>query len=181
MFERFTQDARATVAEAMAQAKELGSSQIRPEHFLLAMLGPRGFLSGLGYSYPEVRALVEAWGGADERGDAEALAAIGIDLGAVRDAVAANLGPDAWSSAAASRGRWLSGKRSHLPLDAAAKKALELSLREALALDQRSLQVGHLVLGLTRDPTPLVRAVLEARLSVDAVRQAARQSLRVTA
>lgn len=181
MFERFTQAARATVAEAMAQAKELGSSQIRPEHFLLAMLGPQGFLTGLGYSYPEARALVEARGGADERDDAEALAAIGIDLDAVRDAVAANLGPDAWTSAAASRGRRLFGRRSHLPLDPAARKALELSLREAIALDQRSLEVEHLVLGLTRDPTPLVRAVLETRLSVDAVRHAARESLRATA
>ena len=52
MFERFTQAARATVAEAMAQAKELGSSQIRPEHFLLAMLGPQGFLDRAGLLLP---------------------------------------------------------------------------------------------------------------------------------
>ena len=96
------------------------------------MLGPQGFLTGLVYPGPEVRARVDAYGGADERDDAEALAAIGIDLDAVRDAVAANLGPDAWTSAAASRGRRLFGRRSHLPLDAAAKKALELSLREAI-------------------------------------------------
>ena len=103
MFERFTQAARATVAEAMAQAKELGSSHFRPEHFVLAMLGPQGFFPGLGYSYPEARALVEAAGGADQRDDTQALRAIGIDLEAVREAVAANFGPDAWMYAATSR------------------------------------------------------------------------------
>ena len=181
MFERFTQAARATVAEAMAQAKELGSSQIRPEHFLLAMLGPQGFLTGLGYSYPEARTVVEAAGGADERDDGEALAAIGIDLDAVKRAVAANFGPGAWSAASTRRAGRLFGKRSHLPLDAAAKKALELSLREAIALDQRSLEVEHFVLGITRDPTPLVRAIVEPRMSVEALRHAARESLKNTA
>jgi len=181
MFERFTQAARATVAEAMAQAKELGSSQIRPEHFLLAMLGPQGYLTGLGYSYAEARALVEAAGGADERDDTEALRAIGIDLGAVKQAVAANFGPDAWTAASTSRSRRLFGTRSHLPLDPAARKALELSVREAVALDQRSLEVEHLVLGITRDPTPLVRAIVEPRMSVEALRHACRESLKATA
>ena len=80
MFERFTAAARDTVLEAAAQAKAQGSSQIRPEHLLLAMLGPGGFLTRQGLSYEEARALVGAAGGADEERDARALRAIGIDL-----------------------------------------------------------------------------------------------------
>jgi ATP-dependent Clp protease ATP-binding subunit ClpC len=38
----------------------------------------------------------------------------------------------------------------HLPFTPGAKKALELSLREALRLDDRDIDTGHLVLGLLR-------------------------------
>lgn len=175
MFERFTQAARETVAEAMAQAEDLGASQIRPEHLLLAMLGPGGFLTGLGYSYPQARALVEASGSADERTDAEALRAIGVDLDSVKDAVAANFGPDAWASSAADRRRRLFGKHTRLPLDPGARKALELSLREAIALHQRSIGVEHLLLGVTRDPDPLVVAIVTTRMPIADLRSAARQ------
>lgn len=181
MFERFSQAARETVAEAMAQAQNLGSSQIRPEHMLLAMLGPEGFLTRQGYSYLQSRALIEASGGADERNDRDVLRAIGIDLDAVKDAVTANFGPDAWTSSAANKKRRLFGKRSRLPLDSAARKALELSLREAIVRHQRSIEVEHLILGLTRDPNPLVLAIVATRMTIENLRRAAQESLKETA
>lgn len=177
MFERFSAAARDAVTEAVAQAQALGSSRIRPEHLLLAMLGPDGFLTRAGLSYSEARAVVVAAGGADEKRDADALRAIGIDLDEVKSTVAANFGPDAWSSSAASRTRRLFGRRSHLPFDAAARKCLELALREAIAAHQRVIGVEHLVLGATREPGPLVAAIVETRMSVEDLRAVARASL----
>lgn len=177
MFERFTAAARETVAEALAQAQDTGSSKIRPEHLILAMLGPEGFLTRQGLSYAEARALVVASSGADEERDAQALRAIGIDLDQVRGTVEANFGPTAWARSAASRSRRLFGRRTHLPLDPAARKALELALRETIAMKQRSIGVEHLVLGATRDPGPLVVAMIETRMAVEELRAAARTSL----
>ena len=177
MFERFTAAARETVLEAVTQAQALGSSQIRPEHLLLAMLGPDGFLTKQGLSYEQAQALVVAAGGADEGRDAQALRAIGIDLDAVKGTVDANFGPDAWARSAASRTRRLFGKRTHLPFDPAARKALELALREAIAMHQRAIGVEHLVLGVTRDPSPLVVRITETRMPVEDLRAAARTSL----
>ena len=166
----------------MAQAKELGSSQIRPEHFVLAMLGPQGFLTGLGYSYREARGPWSRPPG--ERMSVTTRRRCGRSASTwkrSRTPSRRTSGRTPGRAAAASRSRRLFGARSHLPLDPAARKALELSLREAVALDQRSLEVEHLVLGLTRDPTPLVRAIVETRMSVEALRHAARESLRATA
>lgn len=58
-----------------------------------------------------------------------------------------------------------------------ARKALELALREAIALHQRAIEVEHVVLGVTRDPNRLVVAIIETRMSVEDLRAAALASL----
>jgi ATP-dependent Clp protease ATP-binding subunit ClpA len=76
--------------------------------------------------------------------DAEALAALGIDLDAVRDRVEAAFGPGALER----RGPERAGRA---PFSRRAKKVLELSLRESLAMKQRSITDGHILLGLLRE------------------------------
>jgi hypothetical protein len=76
--------------------------------------------------------------------DASALAAIGIDLDAVRRSVEESFGPGALSGRRRRRG-------GHLPLCPKAKRALERSLREALALSDRHIGPEHILLGLASD------------------------------
>ena len=67
---------------------------------------------------------------------------------------------------------------SHIPFSADAKKALELSLREAIRLKERSIRSGHLLLGILRAGSP-GRALLEnAGVDADALRQALEQEMR---
>jgi ATP-dependent Clp protease ATP-binding subunit ClpC len=59
------------------------------------------------------------------------------------------------------------GRSIHLPFSAAAKKALELSLREAVRLGERQIDDDHLLLGLLRAGDGTAVALLD-RLGVDA-------------
>ncbi|MCA0143909.1 hypothetical protein LBW97_02950 [Blastococcus sp. LR1] len=56
----------------------------------------------------------------------------------------------------------------HIPFTPRAKKILELSLREALALKSRSIADGHIALGLLREGEGLAMKILHDR-GVDAV------------
>ncbi len=56
--------------------------------------------------------------------------------------------------------------RGHLPFSRRAKKVLELSLREAIALASKSIADGHIALGLLREGEGLAMKVL-ADLGVD--------------
>ena len=56
--------------------------------------------------------------------------------------------------------------RGHVPFSAAAKKALEMSLREALQLGHNYIGSGHLLLGLLREERGTAARVL-AELGVD--------------
>ena len=129
--------------------------------------------------------------GPDQRAqDAEALAALGIDLDRIQDAVEAAFGPgalDRGRRSAQPRGlrrfgrsratrpdlhnefTMLRGTRSgggHLPFGDDAKRALELSLREAIRLRDGQIGVEHLVLGLLRGDDTVAAGIL-ARLHVD--------------
>jgi hypothetical protein len=124
--------------------------------------------------------------------DADALRVLGIDLDAVRDAADAAFGPGAldWASVAVSRparrrfGRGLRpfarrrrscrtarapGERppafpgGHIPFTPRAKKVLELSLREALALRHHYIGTEHVLLGLIREGEGLAAEVLVLR------------------
>ena len=149
MFERFTGEARTVVQRAEREAGALGHDRIGPEHLLIAIAAEPGeagrVLAGLGLSAEALRA---STGPADF--DAEALAAIGIDLAEVRRRVEASFGAGALAG----------GRGGRRPFAPASKKALELALREAIALGDRHIDAGHILLGLTRDPDDAVAALL---------------------
>ena len=109
MFERFTDKARKVVSLALAKAKERGDDQIRPVHMLYGLAAADGVaarvLAALGVDAAAVdrelgRASVappDALGPGDvgASGDAEALAAIGIDLDEIKRRVEDSFGPGA--------------------------------------------------------------------------------------
>jgi len=105
MFERFTGEARRIVVQAQEDARRLGHGYIGPEHMLLAVASTGQPVSavlrdhGVTPERVEAELLRIAGGGhpADLLGDLdrEALAAIGIDLDAVRDRLETAFGRDA--------------------------------------------------------------------------------------
>ncbi|HEY7623294.1 MAG TPA: Clp protease N-terminal domain-containing protein [Solirubrobacteraceae bacterium] len=169
MFERFTEDARAAVVAAQAEAAALHHGWIGTEHLLLGVLATGGdgarLLAGFGVDAAAVRDdVVRTVGRGEEDIDPQALATLGIDLDAVRERVERAFGPGALSR----RGRC--GSRA-MPFCARAKKALELTLREAIALGARDLRSEHLVLGLLREGDGVAARILAARgVTLDAVR-----------
>jgi ATP-dependent Clp protease ATP-binding subunit ClpA len=158
MFERFTRHARVAVVLAQEEARELRTREVAPQHLLLGILQAAGndlsaALSGYGLTADVVRArLIEAAPKTDESFDvdAEALRAIGIDLEAVRASVARTIGPDAFDNALSRSGRRRGRQRrsSRIPFNRAAKKSLELALREALARKDNEIGCEHLLLGI---------------------------------
>ncbi|MEZ0107705.1 ATP-dependent Clp protease ATP-binding subunit ClpA [Catenulispora sp. EB89] len=111
--------------------------------------------------------------------DAAALRTIGIDLDAVRAAVEESFGPGALEggSGAAhdeslgrawwrlrhrqeSQTRNTGSPRGHIPFSPRAKKVLELSLREALALKHGYIGTEHILLGLIREGQGLATRIL---------------------
>ena len=109
MFERFTRDARDTVARAQEHARRLGHRHIGCEHLLLAAaVGTEPASAALrehGVTPQAVEAQIVRLAGAGEAGDLfsaldrEALASIGIDLDVLRARIEAAFGPDAFTRA----------------------------------------------------------------------------------
>lgn len=156
MFERFTREARAAVVLAQEEAREFCDSTCRPEHLLLGVLqgaGPEltALLTGYGLTADGVRERLQAAGRDTESfdDDAEALAAIGIDLHAVRDQVNRSFGDDVFDDALRTSGR-RRRRRGHIPFDRAGKSVMELALREALAHKSRSVDAEYLLLAIIR-------------------------------
>jgi ATP-dependent Clp protease ATP-binding subunit ClpA len=161
MFERFTQDARDVVVRAQHEARALRHNWIGTEHLLVAALAePTAsgvtILTGFGLSADSCRAaIVELIGPAGfGTRDADALRTLGIDLDDVRRRVEASFGAGALDLRQRRRSRWpwrrdnMPAEVGHIPFCARAKKALERSLREALALGDRYIGVEHILLGL---------------------------------
>lgn len=148
MFEGFTKDARAIVEQARTEALQLGHGWIGTEHLVL------GGAPAAGLDRAALRAeVVEATRTGDGL-DAGALATLGIDLGAVRDRVEASFGPGALA-----RGRRTGGRTPFTP---GAKKALELTLREAVADGAGEIRAEHLLLGVLREGDGLGARLLAA-------------------
>jgi ATP-dependent Clp protease ATP-binding subunit ClpA len=164
MFERFTKEARAVVLLAHDEAAALEADRIGPEHLLLGLAAEQGtaarVLAPLGLGHAALRAELERSGDAL---DAAALASIGIDLAEVRRRVEESFGPGA-----------LGGhRRGRRPFSPDAKKALELSLREAIALGDRHIGSEHILLGVMRDPGEPVTGLLRRHgQTAEAVRAA---------
>ncbi|MFF3995319.1 Clp protease N-terminal domain-containing protein [Streptomyces cyaneofuscatus] len=166
MFERFTQGARATVKGAVAQAERVGAGSVTEEHLLLALLEQEGSrasfaLAALGLSGRRA-SLDASFTEARRRGgltkaDAEALAGIGVDVGAIVDRVEGAHGEGALAADRRSR-RWWSG---HRPFTPGAKSILEKSLRVALGRGDRFIGEEHLLLALTAAPGTVADVLAE--------------------
>ncbi|MGW8457316.1 Clp protease N-terminal domain-containing protein [Streptomyces niveus] len=111
-FSRFTDRARKVVMAAQEESRAAGNDQTRPEHLALGLLSePKGI-------------------------GARAIAAQGVSVEAVRDAVEAVLPPA------------VPDVPELIPYDAGAKKALELTFREALRMGHNYVGTEHILLAL---------------------------------
>lgn len=190
MLERFTAEARATVARAvqLADRPGLGHGLVDTEHLLLALLGGGTgvavtVLSGIGLTTEGVQADIERLNGAPEPilndDDAAALRSIGIDVDAVLARIEESFGPGALDAdpiddrPEAKRG--LLGRRGgaarngmarggtaqgHSRFSPNGRKVLELALREALRLKHGYIGTGHLLLGLIRSGDGLAMKIV---------------------
>jgi ATP-dependent Clp protease ATP-binding subunit ClpA len=175
MFERFTTEARQTVVGAQLEARQLHHDRIGTEHLLLSLLAQETSSSAVlarhGLTREAVAQTVVGYAPGDDL-DAAALTAVGIDLDAVRSSVEASFGPGALDRP---RGRARDG---HIPFTPRAKKVLELSLREALAMKSKEIRDGHIALGLIREGEGLaVKVLFDRGVDVEALRQDLRIAL----
>lgn len=163
MFERFTDRARKVVSLALAKAKERGDDQIRPVHMLYGVTAADGVgaraLTALGVDAAAVERELARGGGASPGplgspreaadGDAEALAAIGIDLDEIKRRIEDSFGQGALERVPlTSRGplNWT----GRLPLAEGSKLALAYALKETRALHHTYIGTEHVLLGLMR-------------------------------
>lgn len=202
MFERFTGDARTIVIEAQKHARRLGHRYIGCEHLLLAAVctgePASAALREHGVTPDAVESEIVHLVGRGQAAslfgtaDREALAAIGIDLDAVRARIEATFGPDALTRAIPGicrggrpirrrspvallrrrrrcRGRAAAGqdtpgayRSGHIPFTPRAKKSLERSLREAQARHDNYIGVEHIALALVTMNDGAVPPILSA-------------------
>ena len=165
MFERFTDKARTVVIRAKADATERGD-QIRPVHMLHALASGDGVaaraLAGLGVDAAAIERQLDRAAPLGNplkaertRGDAEALAAIGIDLDEIKRKVEESFGPGALERASSTPQGPLTWT-GRMTLTREAKQSLAFALQEARALHHNYIGTEHLLLGLLtvaeRDP-----------------------------
>jgi hypothetical protein len=215
MYERFNDEARALVVQAVEHAIRLGHRYVGGEHILLAAVSAGQPASEVMRAQGVTPDLVEeeivrriglgAGAGLFAGLDRDALATIGIDLDAVRARIEASFGPQALTSAAqvAHQGRpghpvprpprivrdWRRRRRArralahvpgsrppaagryrapgptpsgHIPFTPASKKILELTVREAAAMDDARIGVEHIALALTTVESGLIPPILAA-------------------
>ncbi|KOX15707.1 Clp protease N-terminal domain-containing protein [Nocardiopsis sp. NRRL B-16309] len=183
MFERFTKDARDTVRDAVALVADRGVDKVAPEHLLLALAAQeQSTAARLLHEHGVTAADLESGGAqagpaglTDE--EVDALRAVGVDTDEVFRRMRESFGPDALRpDPAARRPR----KRGRLggTFDADAKKVLELSLRETIALEQRGIDTGHILLALLRHglSAPMAAVLTRQGLTYDGVRERVRDA-----
>jgi ATP-dependent Clp protease ATP-binding subunit ClpA len=162
MFERFVAQSREAVKLAQDEARGLHHPYIGTEHLLLALAaqpdGPAAdALHEAGIQAEALRQRIAALvGSATDDLDPEALATLGIDLDAVREATEATFGPGALHRPKGTK----KPPTGHLRFTARSKKALELSLREALRLKHNQIGTGHILLGLIREGEGLAAQII---------------------
>ncbi|MBF6365121.1 Clp protease [Nocardia puris] len=180
MFERFTKSARFAVVGAQEDARALRSPSIGVEHVLLGVLAHaepdvKALLAEEGLTHAGVTAALRQRRRGEPLGDAdaEALRSIGIDLDAVRESLEATFGENALDGPEPAPPRGLFGKRrasGHIPFTRDAKKVLELSLREALARQDKTIGVEHVLLGILRAPNDTTADLLGGAPAIAALR-----------
>jgi ATP-dependent Clp protease ATP-binding subunit ClpA len=190
VFERFTDGAREAVGMAQAEASALRHGWLGTEHLLLGVSRVRPSVSArvlraLGLGPEDVRAAIvrEIGRGPLSDRDAEALSALGIDLEEVRERVEETFGPGALDRPVRPGGRrrscgWEFGHGGRLAFTPRAKKALELSLREARHLGHNYVGTEHILLGLAREGEGVAAQILsEAGATFDRLRRAVIEEL----
>ncbi len=174
MFERFTSSAREVVKTALREAGELRHQYVGTEHLLLGVLGQSSgaaatVLAEAHLSPDFVRAeVVRRVGcGTDQLGaqEADALSVLGIDLDAVRAKVEGSFGEGVLDQPHGGR------PGGRLPFTPRAKKALELSLREAKQLGHHQLGSEHVLLGLIREADGIAGQILATKSSLGELRE----------
>jgi ATP-dependent Clp protease ATP-binding subunit ClpA len=148
VFPRLTEEARACIAAAQEEARELGHSDIGTEHILIAPAADERGAGGaalrtLGLSAGDIRDDVERIVGVCGL-DGDALASIGIDLDEVRRRAEETFGPGALDAPGGCR------ESDRTPFTPRSKKSLELALREAQARGDNLIGSDHLLLGVAR-------------------------------
>ena len=182
VFERFTSAARQAVVQAQTEARDLHHGWIGTEHLLLAVLTDAGTplcqeLARVGVRHDCVRDQVRRELGCDGEDDAAALRDLGIDLDDVRRRVEQRFGAGALDHGSRPARRRNLLRRvtaisgGHQPFTRRAEQALELSMREAVALHGREIRVEHLLLGVLRADGLATRVVCEIGVSPDVVRR----------
>jgi ATP-dependent Clp protease ATP-binding subunit ClpA len=147
MFERFTQDARATVKGAREEAMSAGDDAIEAEHLLLAIAGGAGGLRSRELGLDRDR-LLEAFAEEERR----SLAAVGVDLSEIE--------PPAATPA-----------RREPRMATSSKIALQRALGAAKRRGDRHLDAGHVLLGvLSVEHGRTARALRIAEIDVEALR-----------
>jgi hypothetical protein len=182
MTEHMTQDARTVSICAYDHALRLGHRYLGSEHLLLALASadqPAGtVLREHGVTPERVEEEIARWAGAALFGDLdrEALAAIGIDVSAVRASIEASLGPEALTSASQAlrrepRVRRLDPRRVSgagqggvfLPHSPGAEQSLRNAQLAARARHDTQISAEHLALGLlaaSEGPVPSILSAL---------------------
>ncbi|MDH6576552.1 Clp protease N-terminal domain-containing protein [Kitasatospora sp. MAP5-34] len=181
MFERFSDGARKSVALGREEALRLRHDYIGTEHLLLGVLGQPedpavAVLIDAGLDLVTARGAVARLLGAPHPGvDEAALAAIGVDLEAVREAVEATFGAGALDVPAGPPKRG----RSRVPrFTDRAKQVLALAVRAAVRQRSERIELGHLLLGILREGGGIgVRVVRESGVDLAAVERAVERTL----
>ncbi|MER5638676.1 Clp protease N-terminal domain-containing protein [Kitasatospora sp. NPDC002227] len=151
MFERFTDGARQAVAGAVQEASRLRHEHFGTEHLLLGVLAlpddpAARALRGAGLELVSARGTVARLLGAPHpEGDEAALASIGVDLEAVREAVEASFGAGALDVPVVPPKR---RRRGAVRWTDQAKRVLSLALQQATAERADRIEARHLILGI---------------------------------
>jgi ATP-dependent Clp protease ATP-binding subunit ClpA len=155
MFERFTEEARWVVVHAQEEARDLRAERIEPVHLLLALSRDPGrggtALRAAGVESDRLRAAIAR---SRKDLDADALAAVGIDLDAVRSAAEEAFGPGALD-----RGRPM--PTGHMPFADESKRVLEQTLRYVTRRKDKRIDSRHVLVGVLAVADPTVTRVLQ--------------------
>jgi ATP-dependent Clp protease ATP-binding subunit ClpA len=173
MFERFTDKARTVVVQAQQQARERGDDTIDSGHLLRALCAVPDTLAltvleAFSVRRGDVEAdLDRARPAAADAPDASALAALGIDLDEVRRRAEEAFGPGALDRVRRPRRRRWGG---HIPFARDGRKALQLALREAVALGHDYIGTEHVLLGVLNGGGPAHDVLVARGVRLDVAR-----------
>ncbi len=180
MTRNFTEDADAIVVQAYEHATRLGHPYLGGEHLLLALAAADQPASAVlrehGVTPGRVEAEIVRLSGGGLFGDLDrgALAAVGVDIDAVRATTEASFGQEALTRAARAvhrKPRWFNPRPAafdgrdgaFLPLGPGAGQALQRARREARARHAgQPASVGSLALGILAVSEGLVPPILSA-------------------